>query len=208
MNMNIRRSPNRNNHKARNSSVSRRVDKSLGYVADQMAFALGSHCAGQESQLLCRRLALRELRYLPYLELKYHFENRLMAISYNLELSTEIPTGSQFQEWGTCSFTVRQQGREAQWIYLSGKEGPELDGTLERLNHPLIRERIRSLELREIQVSHTQGGSWKISCESMIGSATWILVPPVVNLIKPSEGEYLRFVEFFELVADAVANNV
>lgn len=94
-----------------------------------MAFALGSHCAGQESQLLCRRLALRELRYLPYLELKYHFENRLMAISYNLELSTEIPTGSQFQEWGTCSFTVRQQGREAQWIYLSGKEGPELDGT-------------------------------------------------------------------------------
>ena len=130
MNMTIRRSPNRNNHKARNSSVSRRVDKSLGYVADQMAFALGSHCAGQESQLLCRRLALRELRYLPYLELKYHFENRLMAISYNLELSTEIPTGSQFQEWGTCSFTVRQQGREAQWIYLSGKEGPELDGIL------------------------------------------------------------------------------
>ena len=57
-------------------------------------------------------------------------------------------------------------------------------------------------------MSHTQGGSWKISCESMIGSATWILVPPVVNLIKPSEGEYLRFVEFFELVADAVANNV
>ena len=86
--------------------------------------------------------------------------------------------------------------------------GRMLDGTLERLNHPLIRERIRSLELREIQVSHTQGGSWKISCESMIGSATWILVPPVVNLIKPSEGEDLRFVEFFELVADAVANNV
>ena len=79
--------------------VYKRQDKSLGYVADQMAFALGSHCAGQESQLLCRRLALRKLRYLPYLELKYHFENRLMAISYNLELSTEIPTGSQFQEW-------------------------------------------------------------------------------------------------------------
>lgn len=114
MNMTIRRSPNRNNHKARNSSVSRRVDKSLGYVADQMAFALGSHCAGQESQLLCRRLALRELRYLPYLELKYHFENRLMAISYNLELSTEIPTGSQFQEWGpAASPSDSREGRHS-----------------------------------------------------------------------------------------------
>ena len=212
MNVTIRRAPNRNQHKARNSSVSRRVDKSLGSVADQMAFALGHHCAGQESQLLYRRLALREMRYTPYLELKYHFENRLMAISYNLELSTEIPAGSRFREWGECAFTVRQHQHdgdwEVQWVPLSGAEGPELESTLERLSHPLILERIRSLELREIQVSHTRDGGWKISCESLIGSATWILIPPVVNLIRPSERECLRFVEFFELVADAVTNNI
>ena len=211
MSVTIRRAPNRNHHKARNSSVSRRVDKSLGYVADRMASALGHHCASQESQLLCRWLLLRDLRYTPYLELKYHFENRLMAVSYNLELSTEIPVESRFREWGDCSFTVRRQQRgkerDIQWICLSGEEGPELRRTLERLSHPLILDRIRSLELGEIQVSHTQGCGWRISCESLIGSATWILIPPVVNLIKPSEGECLRFVEFFELVADAAANS-
>lgn len=211
MNVTIRRAPNRNNQKARNSSVSRRVDKSLGYVADQMAFALGSHCTDQESRLLCRRLLLRDLRYTPYLELKYHFENRLMSVSYNLELSTEIPADPRFREWGDCTFTVRQQKRgkerEVQWICLSGAEDPERERTLERLSHPLILDRIRSLELREIRVSHARGAGWQISCESLIGSATWMLIPPVVNLIKPSEGEYLRFVEFFELVADAAANN-
>ena len=212
MNVTIRRAPNRNNHKARNSNVSRRVDKSLGYVADRMAFALGNHCVDQESSLLGRRLLLQDLRYIPYLDLKYHFDNRLMAVSYNLELSTEIPVDARFREWGECSFTVRQKQhgkeREIQWVCVSGEEGTELDRTLERLSHPLILDRIRALELREIQVSHTPGAGWKISCESLIGSATWMLIPPVVNLIKPSEGEYLRFVEFFELVADSVANNI
>ena len=104
MYMTIRRSPYRKNLKARNSSVSRRVDKSLGYVADQMAFALGSHCAGQESQLLCRRLALRELRYLPYLELKYHFENRLM------DLQLHRPAAGK---GGTVDLPLRQRGTGA-----------------------------------------------------------------------------------------------
>ncbi len=212
MKQTLRRSPNRNNHQARNSSVSRRVDQSLGFVADQMAHALGVHCADQESHLLRRRLLLRELHYTPFLDLKYHFENRLMAISYNLELSTEIPVGTRFREWGECSFTVRQEqrGRErsVQWVCVSGADVPERARTLEQLNHPLIQERIQTLELREIQAAHTAGSdSWQISCESLIGSATWILIPPTVHLIKPSEAECLRFVEFFELVADAVANN-
>ena len=41
----------------------------------------------------------------------------------------------------------------------------------------------------------------------MIGSSTWILIPPIIQLIKPTEEECTKFIELFELISDALINN-
>ena len=41
----------------------------------------------------------------------------------------------------------------------------------------------------------------------MIGSATWLLIPPVMQVIRIRDEEYLRLAELVDLLADAVINN-
>ncbi len=41
----------------------------------------------------------------------------------------------------------------------------------------------------------------------MIGSATWILIPPVLTMITPKPQECYKFLELYELLGDAVVNN-
>ena len=78
----------------------------------------------------------------------------------------------------------------------------------ERLTNPLITQRLDVLDIFEMELRHIEGQDyWRISCESMIGSATWILIPPVTSMITPKPHECMRFLELFELIGDAVVNN-
>lgn len=202
-----------NSHKAKYTMLSKKIDKKLLYVAETFEHSLGNNHIETHNKLFWKRLLLKDIRYLTFLDLKYNFENRFVAISYNLELSCEIQTDQRFQESGSYVFEVTSQGKmnvdNAVWICTTGPEDTkEKDRCLERLNNPLILNRILSLDLQKIQVSHEKdSNTWQLRCESMIGSATWILIPPVINLVKPSPEECIQFIEFFELVADAVANN-
>ena len=61
----------------------------------------------------------------------------------------------------------------------------------------------------EMKIWHEEGsGYWRISCESIIGSATWLLIPPVLSMIAPKKEECIMLLELFEMLGDAVANNV
>ena len=65
-----------------------------------------------------------------------------------------------------------------------------------------------SLDVFEMELRHNdEQDYWRISCESMIGSATWILIPPVMSMITPKPHECMRFLELFELIGDALVNN-
>ena len=78
----------------------------------------------------------------------------------------------------------------------------------ERLTNPLITKRLDALDIFEMELRHNDGQDyWRISCESLIGSATWILIPPVTSMITPKKEECMRFLELFELIGDALVNN-
>lgn len=208
-----KRAPNRNALKARNSNISKRIDKKLDFVAETIAYAVGNRYVETESQLFAKTLTFQDFKYINFLDLKYNFENRFMAISYNLELESEIQTDERFKESGGCVFEAVTKGKyhtkDAQWI-CTQYDGDiiEKDRCLERLNNRFIIERVVSLDLQKIRVWHEKDSDkWHIRCESMIGSSTWVLIPPVVNLIKPTKDECVKFLEFFELVSDAVVNN-
>ena len=72
-----------------------------------------------------------------------------------------------------------------------------------------IIDRLNTLDIMEMEIRHEDNsGYFQVSCESLIGSATWMLIPPVLSMITPKREECIKFLELFELLADAVANNM
>ena len=197
----------------KDGSINRRADRGFDLVMDLFAEAMGERCIGTERRLLHKKLFLQNFHYLKKLDLSYTLENRFWERSYNLEIYSELETNDLFQEEGECLFEVDAKGRfrvhSVTWKYMQGTLNSEqAQRYVDRLNHPLILERICALDLSHIQVEHRSGsGKWRIQFHSMLGSTTWVLIPPILQTIKPKPAEFIKMVEFLDLTADAVINN-
>lgn len=206
----------RNASMARNSFVTRRAEKKLTALADLFRLAIGERWVRTESGVLQRILWFAGFHYLDSLKLVYNWENRFLSVNYNLQMigiySTE---GKRFEDTGDCTFSLicTQAGWKAkrnyawecnQWIENEAK----LCAYKERLSNPLILDRLDALDIMEMEIQHKDTWDyWRLSCESIIGSATWILIPPVHSMITPKPEECLQFLELFDLIGDAVVNN-
>ena len=102
--------------------------------------------------------------------------------------------------------TAERRGRE-RWCHLEPGALRAVDDWLTPYRG-FWAQRLDALDIMELELRHAEGqDSWTISCESLIGSATWVLLPPVFSMITPKKSECIQFVELFELLADAVVNN-
>ena len=207
----------RNASKARNSFVTRRAELKISALADLFKGAVGEHWVKTESDVLQRELFFSGFQYLDSLKLIYNWENRFMSVNYNLQMLSVVPTNnSRFEKTRGCLFTLSctQSGlrgkRNYSWNCKRWEDSEEkLAAYLERLSNPLITDRLNALDVMEMEIKHDDDWDyWRISCESLIGSATWILVPPILSMITPKKEECIKFIELFELLADAVANNM
>lgn len=178
--------------------------------------AAGERWERTEAGVLQRKVVFSGFQYLDSLQLIYNWENRFTAVNYNLQMLSAIPTDpARFEETHDCLFTLSctQRGLKGKRKYTWnckqwGADEAKLIAYQERLNNPLITERLDALDIMEMELRHNDGQDyWRISCESLIGSATWILIPPVMSMITPKKEECIKFLELFELVADAIANN-
>ena len=169
-----------------------------------------------ESGVLRRKLVFSGFHYLESLQLVYNWENRFMSVNYNLQMISVFPTDhNRFEETGDCIFTLicTQKGlrgkRNYSWKCNQWKgEEAKLNAYMQRLNNPLILARLEALDIMEMEIQHKESEEdWRLSCESMIGSATWILIPPMLSMITPKPEECFRFMELYELLGDAVVNN-
>lgn len=206
----------RNASKARNSFVTRRADIKLSALADIFKSSAGSRWIRTEARVLERELFFTGFQQLKSLKLVYNWENRFMSVNYNLQMMSYIPTDTtRFEQTQDCTFTLKckQRGlkgeRDYSWHCKNWNDDEaKLAAYLERLNNPLITDRLNALDIMEMEIQHDDGWDyWCISCESMIGSATWILIPPVLSMITPKQDECIKFMELFDLLADAVVNN-
>ncbi len=186
-------------------------------LADIFASAAGERWTNTQSHTLQRELLFSGFRYLDSVKLIYNWENRFMAVNYNLQIVSVIPTDkTYFEETGDCKFSLEctQKGLRGKRNYIwKNKQwnggSKKLAAYQKRLGNSLILDRLNALDIMEMEIEH-HGGSdcWTISCESIIGSATWLLIPPVLSMITPKKEECVKLMELFELLADAVANNV
>lgn len=139
-----------------------------------------------------------------------------MSVNYNLQMISNISAESdKFEDIGDCCFAIScsQKGlsgkRSYSWLckqWESNTLNP--DQYIDRLSNPLILDRLQSLDIMEMELMYRRDWkSWRISCESIIGSATWILIPPVLSMITPKIEECIKFLELYELLGDAIVNN-
>lgn len=207
----------RNADKARNSFVTRKAEVKIGALAAMFQAAAGERWVKTEAGVLQRKLIFSGFQYLDSLKLIYNWENRFMSVNYNLQMVSIVPTDStRFEETKDCIFSLKctQGGLKGKRNYSwnCGQwagESAKLAAYLERLGNPLIIDRLNTLDIMEMELRHDDdSGYWRISCESLIGSATWMLIPPVLSMIAPKKEECIKFLELFELLADAVANNI
>ena len=122
----------------------------------------------------------------------------------------EVLTNEKFEEVGDCHFEVKFKTRGSKWECKEwgNSDLAKRDEYIKRLENSLIMNRIRDLDIVDLEIFHKEGeNSFQISCESMIGSATWIFIPPVTNLITPRPDECIKFYELFELLGDTMVNN-
>ena len=201
---------------ARNSFVTKRAETKVSTLANIFKAAMGDRWVRTESGVLQRKLFFSGFRYLDSLQLIYNWENRFMSVNYNLQMVSIFSTdNSRYEETGDCFFTLNctQNGlrgkRNYSWKCNQWDEDElKLDAYLKRLSNPYIIDRLETLDIMEMEIRHKSSWAyWRVSCESIIGSSTWILIPPVNSMITPKTEECLKILELYELLGDALVNN-
>lgn len=203
-----------NNYRGKEISkhrVNRKADIKLDYVFDIFHDVAVEKVESVKKDFLSKTLTFSGFCYLNYLNLSYEYENRLWAFNYNLRYKTSVRDENSIFGKEKCVFAVTNIGKtsitDAEWRVVSTTEEHRLDaeGFLLSLNNRMIIDRIVALDLTKTILEYSpRQKTWEISCTSLIGSTTWILIPPVTQLIKPSLKECAQLYEFLEMVLHVV----
>lgn len=192
--------------------LNKKADKKLSYVTLGFETAMGDRHRRTRQDRLARHLECEGFKHLTNLKLDYlAYENRLWAFAYNLNLKAGLETSGE--DWlgaGECRVGIESKGRlkvsSPRWVD-KGSRCPEeaVHRLLDQLNHPLILSRVEMLDMNKVFLTYNKyARSWSLEYKSIIGSTNWILIPPVLQLIKYKPEEVVRTLEFFELVFEAV----
>lgn len=186
--------------------LNRRANEKLNYVLSTYASALRGYWRTEDNGFLYKRISFNDLYHLKELKMSYILKDRLFARSYDLVFEYEVP--AIFNEH--MNFKLRYLGRNkingAKFVALVGNQ--EVGPILEKLNNPLIHSRLVKLDLMDLDVEYSiQEKKWYVRTDSLIGSSTWNLIPPALQVIKPTEKECVLMIELFELIADALRND-
>jgi hypothetical protein len=192
--------------------LNKRAEKKLSYVVQGFEAAMGDKHTQTNHKNLSYELQCAGFKHLNNLTLDYiGYENRLWAFAYNLKLKSILDVSqNKNPETEDCKFIVQSKGKirisAPKWVDTGCRCAEEkVDLYLKRLSHKLIMDRIAALDMMKLEVSFSAKTQlWTVKYQSIIGSTNWILIPPVMQLIKYTPEEIVRTLEFFELVLDAV----
>lgn len=185
--------------------MNKKADKKLSDLADFIQDTIPNTCHQTEKGFLYRKLDVVGKAPLSFMSLVYSVENRFAAASYNLFLQTRI----QKEEGEAYSFKLQYEGmmriQKAAFCSTADKALDERgQRVLKALNASIILDKIKELNLPNVFVFYKQSeGCWQIVVQSMIGSSTWILIPPVMQLIMPTKSEIYPIVELMQLLSAA-----
>jgi len=189
----------------REGLVNKKANTKMDVVVNIYESSLNEYWDTEYNGFLYKNIRLNNLRYLTYLEMSYILKDRLFSRSYNLTFNYEIPAFFSEHIKINLRYSGRTKIKDAYFEVIEGGEKASL--LIETLNHQLISYRLVSLELINLTLEYSPNRkSWHVFVESLIGSTTWNLIPPVMQVIKPNPTECMFMIELFELIAGSLQN--
>lgn len=183
--------------------MNKKADRKLEVVADMFCQVLPDNCEVLDGDMLYRKLRINGLAPLEDVLLVYDVENRFAAISYNLLIQSVV----RANEKRYYSFELKLDGmvmtRSMRFESACADRQPDKRERqiLELLNEPIVIGKIQQLGLLGVGIRYQMDyGRWLISLRSMVGSATWILMPPVMQVIMPVRQEIYQFIELMRML--------
>ena len=181
--------------KRASDAIVRKADGKLGYVAQLWSSALGPCCTLGEEGMLKRELVFPCFGELASMWLTYGVSSKLFATLFDL----------------TCSFNVAGRLLKGGEVTLLkdatgfwGSVG--MEDIAETLSNDLVLDRVQDLGVTRLRASFLDAEEvWHVEIQQMVGSSTWNLLPPVLQLIEPRPEECIKGAELARMVAAALA---
>lgn len=187
--------------------MNKKADRKLEAVVDMFCQVLPDNCEALDGDMLYRKLHINGLAPLEDVMLVYDVENRFAAISYNLLIQSVV----RANEKRYYSFELKLDGmvrtRSMKFESACADRQPDMRERqiLELLNAPIVIGKIQQLGLLGVSIRYQMDyGRWLISVRSMVGSATWILMPPMMQVIMPVKQEIYQFMELMRMLTSII----
>lgn len=178
-------------------AIARKADLKLDYVARLWCEALAPCCTMGETQMLERELVFSGVDELRKVTLRYEIRSKLFATLFDLVYAFETP-GSLGDD-AVVSLCRDGEG-------FSG-EG-DVEAIAEALSNALVLDRVRELGVTEVEACFSvESQLWHVRMKGLVGSSTWNLLPPVLQLIKPSCEDCIKSAEILRMLASACSMN-
>jgi hypothetical protein len=207
LNAKILRPLNTKNEDTAQHILNRKANAKLNYISGVFEEALKGHWEVIEDGFLFKKIGLRDLRYINELKIRYFLQNRFFARTYDLRFEFEIPSKREEEAKFELAYSGKMKISGAKFNLSSG--GAEDLELLKRLNNNLINDRLLKLDFLDFKIVYSSSKQkWFISADSIIGSATWNLLPPMFQVIKPTFKECIMMIELFQLITDAIVNDI
>ncbi len=195
--------------------INRKANYKLDMVTKDFERVLGNRCVDVKRDLLYREFTVKGFKNLEKFTLDYRsYENRFWSFIYNFDVTASITLDEDdpYIETKKCLFLEKAKGKmsikDVEWhASRSSLDSEEENIYLKKLSHRLITDRMLDLDMINGEVSYDpETRTWKTTFRSTIGSTTWILIPPVTQLIEPRDDECIKILEYLDLTLSAVQN--
>lgn len=193
--------------------INRKANYKLDIVTQMFEKVLGNKLVDVKSELLYREFTVKGFKKLTKFSIDYRsYENRFWSFIFNFDVSAEITLSEddQYEETESCLFLEKAKGKmsikDVEWRSSSLMLDPDKETIyLKKLSHKLIKQRMLDLDMINGEISfNPKTRTWTTSFRSTIGSTTWILIPPVTQLITPREDECIKILEYLDMTLAAV----
>ena len=184
------------------SNVNKRAERNLDHVAERFAAALHVHEPIEKPYDLTRRLYTPNIPEFECMVFAYNKKQRLFASLFDLTILVADSTESS-------SFPLQPDlmARFAKSIaFEKGKfvaKDQSCEAIATSMNCELVQKRIKESGVLDITLEIASDCSWRIALRQMVGSSTWNLIPPVMQLVDPREDDCLRTAELLRMFAAA-----
>ena len=203
------------------SKVDTRAERKLAHVADTFAAALGTSGSVETLDELERAVGVKAVPEFDRLILSYSKKQRLFASLFDLVICVDVGAGAaggpqaadERLADGLTDTTAESsdnkpaQAPEACIRLVNGvfeANVPAYEQVASSMNCALAQDRIKTLGVLDMIATPCGPDAWRLELHQMVGSSTWNLIPPVMQLIDPSVQDCVRTVELLRMMAAAL----